>query len=132
MDLDGVNGLGRDVVCGAAEELPAQPRVQALVRAVAEDIHLNPLAKPFGQMTGPLIDDRQVLLHLRVPDKAQEDEVGREFGDDRQVRLALARLEQAQVHAAFQDAVVLEARIGRVSITTRPTSCSVSSLFSAS
>ncbi len=83
-------------------ESPAQPRVEALVRAVAEYIRLYASFEPPRQILAPLLDERLVGFQLRVPDVAQEDEGCRTLGQHRHVRLALARLQQALVHAASQ------------------------------
>ncbi len=69
-DREGGRSVGRELGSSAAVELPAQPRIQAFVRAVTEDVHLDTLPEPNRQMTGPLIDDGQVLLQLWVPDEA--------------------------------------------------------------
>jgi hypothetical protein len=55
----------------------------------------------------PLIQESRVVLHLRVTDVANEDEIRRSGIEDRRIRLTLARLEQALVYAAFQDFIAL-------------------------
>ena len=93
-------------------ELPAQPRGQAHVRAVAEDVGFLALLQNPGQVIRPLGDEFSILFHHRVADEAQEGEAHLALGGDGQVGLALPRFIHALVDAAVQHRIPFEAADG--------------------
>src|SRR3989304_3154570 len=60
----------------ASMKFPAQIRCSQILGGMTEDIRICPRRQLGGDITGPLLQKRFVVLHLRMTNITQEDEVG--------------------------------------------------------